>query len=138
MKTFTVISIFLILCLFFPQAAFSQEFSSLDNDLETLENLIINTLSSTREQQILVDDLRKNLDESAVIIENYGNIITGQENLLVELREQLNGMSETYRMQSALSARYERSSRFWRNFTFIAIPVAAFLGGGVVWAIMSK
>jgi hypothetical protein len=36
-------------------------------------------------------------------------------------------MSETYRKQSALSAKYEKSSRFWKTFTLIAVPAAAVL-----------
>jgi hypothetical protein len=44
-------------------------------------------------------------------------------------------MSETYRTQSALSAKYEESSRFWKIFTLIAVPAAALLSGGLVWAL---
>jgi hypothetical protein len=44
-------------------------------------------------------------------------------------------MSETYRKQSALSAKYEKSSRFWKTFTLVAIPVTALVSGGLVWAI---
>jgi hypothetical protein len=43
-------------------------------------------------------------------------------------------MSETYKMQSALSQKYAQSSKFWRTFTLIAIPVTAIISGGVVWA----
>jgi hypothetical protein len=55
--------------------------------------------------------------------------------LLRDLQTHLDAMSETYRKQSALSARYERSSRFWRTFTLIAVPAVALLGGGLVWAL---
>jgi hypothetical protein len=44
-------------------------------------------------------------------------------------------MSEIYMTQSALSARYEKKSRFWRTFTLIAVPSAALLSGGLVWAL---
>jgi hypothetical protein len=36
--------------------------------------------------------------------------------------------------QSDLSAKYEKSSKFWRTFTLIAVPVAALLSGGIVLA----
>jgi len=117
------------------QAAFAQDFSSIDNDLQTLESLINDTLTNTQEQQKLLEGLKKNLDESGNLIANYSNIITEQENLLASLREQLDGMYETYRKQSALSARYAQSSKFWQTFTIIAIPVTALISGVVVWAI---
>jgi hypothetical protein len=60
-------------------------------------------------------------------------VITEQENLLATLHEQLNAMSETYKMQSQLSARYAQSSKFWRIFTLIAILVTAAISGSVVW-----
>ena len=117
-------------------AALSTLFSSIDSDLQQLENLIQDTLLNTQEQQKLLDDLRKNLEESGNLLENYESIINGQEILLSNLQEQLNEMSETYRKQSALSGKYERSSKFWRNFTLIAVPTAAVISGGIVWAVM--
>jgi len=101
-----------------------------------LENLIINTLSNTEEQQKLLEDLRKSLDESGNLISSYETIITGQENLLQTLQTRLNEMSEIYRTQSSLSAKYEKSSKFWKTFTLIGIPAAALLSGGIVWALM--
>jgi hypothetical protein len=47
-------------------------------------------------------------------------------------------MSETYRKQAALSAKYERSSKFWKTFTLIAVPAAALISGGVVFGVMRK
>jgi hypothetical protein len=47
-------------------------------------------------------------------------------------------MSETYRKQSALSAKYERSSKFWRTFTLIGVPVIALISGGVVFGVMRR
>jgi hypothetical protein len=44
-------------------------------------------------------------------------------------------MSEVYRKQSSLLARYEKNSKFWRTFTLIAVPTAALLSGGVVYAV---
>jgi uncharacterized membrane protein YccC len=116
--------------------AFSQDFSSLDQDLALLENLIQDTIANTQEQQKLLQDLRQNLEDSGILIADYETIITEQENLLANLRTQLNEMSETYRMQSALSARYAKSSGFWRTFTLIAIPATAIISGTLVW--MSK
>jgi chromosome segregation ATPase len=110
-------------------------FSSLDRDLSELENLIQDTLKNSEEQQKQLEDLRKNLTESGELIGNYESIIAGQENLLKDLQTRLSEMSETYRMQSALSARYERSLRFWKTFTLIAVPSAALLSGSLVWAL---
>jgi hypothetical protein len=53
--------------------------------------------------------------------------------LLRDLQTQLDELSEIYRKQSALSAKYEKNSRFWRTFTLIAVPTAALLSGGLVW-----
>jgi len=138
--TFSKTSIKIFVCCFFcclllPQAVFSQDFSSLDKDLQQLENLINDTIINTQEQQKLLDSLRENLNESETLIADYENIILEQENLLKELRFQLNEMSETYKMQSALSARYARNSKFWRTFTIIAIPVTAALSGVIAWAV---
>ena len=118
----------------FSPAAFSQDFSSIDTDLQTLENLIADTIANTQEQQKLLDDLRANLIESGNLIAGYETIIQEQENLLKDLRLRLNEMSETYKMQSALSARYAKNSKFWRTFTLIAIPTTALISGGLVWA----
>ena len=131
-----LVAVFFGLLFFFllPQAALSQDFSSLDRDLELLEDLIKDTLANTTEQQKLLEDLRESLSESGNLIANYESIITGQENLLRELQTQLNEMSETYRMQSSLSARSGERLKFWRNTTIIGIPAAALLSGIVVWA----
>jgi septal ring factor EnvC (AmiA/AmiB activator) len=129
-----------VMCFIFfslsSQDASAQDFSSIDNDLALLENLINDTLSNTQEQQKLLEDLKQNLNESDALISSYENTITEQEKLLANLREQLNAMYETYRKQSALSARYEKNSKFWKTFTLIAIPVTAVISGGVVWAVV--
>jgi len=119
-----------------PQAVYAQDFSSINQDLNQLELLIQDTLNNTEEQQRLLEDLKQNLTESGNIIDSYGSTIQEQENLLLTLREQLNEMSETYRKQSQLSAKYEESSRFWKTFTLIAIPVTALISGTIVWLVM--
>jgi len=116
------------------QAAFAQGFSSLDSDLQALENLILDTIINTEEQQRLLLDLRQNLNESGTLIASYENIIAGQEILLKDLRQQLTELSETFRMQSSLSARYEQRLKFWRTFTLVGIPTVALISGGIVWA----
>ena len=135
MKIFIVLGLCFFFCPLFSQAAYSQDFSSIDRDLDQLENLIADTLRNTEEQQKLLEDLQQNLSESGNLIENYESIIIRQEELLANLQKQLNEMSETYRKQSALSARYAQNSKFWRTFTIIAIPVTALLSGGIVWAV---
>jgi len=135
MKQFIAFALFFIFFSLSSPVAFAQDFSSIDNDLQTLEDLINDTLTNTQEQQKLLEDLRKNLDESGNLIANYSIIITEQEKLLANLREQLSEMYETYRKQSALSARYAQNSKFWKTFTIIAIPVTALISGVVVWAV---
>jgi chromosome segregation ATPase len=119
--------------LLLPQAAFSQDFSSLDRDLSALESLIQDTLESSEAQQKQLIDLQKNLAESGELLGNYENIIAERESLLRDLQTRLAEMSETYRKQSALSAKYEKSSRFWKTFTLIAVPTL--LSGGLVFAL---
>jgi hypothetical protein len=118
----------------FSPVVYSQDFSSIDNDLQTLEALINDTIANTEEQQKLLDSLKENLSESGNLIASYENIIQEQEKLLANLQLRLTEMSETYKMQSALSAKYARTSKFWRTFTLIAIPVTAAISGTVVWA----
>ena len=122
-----------VCCLLFSPELYSQEFSSIDKDLDQLESLIAATLLNTEEQQKLLENLQRNLTESGSLIENYENITNRQELLLEDLQARLNEMSETYRKQSALSEKYAKSSKFWRTFTLIAIPAAAALSGGLVW-----
>ena len=134
MKNLTVFALLFFCFLLSSPVAYSQDFSSIDSDLQQLESLINDTIASTQEQQKLLDDLKENLSESGNLIADYENIIQEQEKLLANLQLRLNEMSETYRMQSALSARYARSSKFWRTFTIVAIPVTAVISGTVVWA----
>jgi septal ring factor EnvC (AmiA/AmiB activator) len=134
MKKYSAFVLLFLLFLLLSQAVYSQDFSSIDLDLAQLEDLINDTIANTREQQKLLEDLKKNLSESAELIANYSNIIQEQENLLANLRKQLTAMSETYKMQSQLSAKYARNSKFWRTFTLVAIPVTALVSGTIVWA----
>jgi septal ring factor EnvC (AmiA/AmiB activator) len=133
--SFFAIALFCILSSLFSPALFSQDFSSIERDLSELESLITDTLANSEEQQKQLDALRKNLAESGELIGNYESIIAERENLLKDLQARLNEMSETYRTQSALSAKYERSSKFWKTFTLIAVPTAAIISGGLVWAL---
>ena len=116
-------------------ALYSQDFSSIDQDLAQLESLINDSIANTQEQQKQLEDLKKNLTASANLIDNYETTIKEQEKLLADLRKQLTAMSETYKTQSALSARYAQSSKFWKTFTIVAIPVTAVISGGIVWAV---
>jgi len=109
----------------------AQDFTGIDRDMDQLEVLINDTLKNTEEQQKLLDDLKANLNMSGELINSYEIIIQEQERSLGDLREQLTRMSETYKTQSTLSAKYERSSKFWKNFTLAAVPIAAVLGA---WA----
>jgi len=131
-----------VICFFFfllsSPALYSQDFSSIDQDLAQLESLINDSLANTQEQQKQLEDLKKNLNASAELIANYENTIKEQEKLLSDLRKQLTAMSETYKMQSALSARYEKNSKFWKTFTIVAILVTAVISGVVVWAVVSR
>ena len=137
MKFFITLKLVLVLVFFcsspFSQAAWSQQFSSIDTDLQTLENLIRDTIANTEEQQRLLEDLKANLNESGNLIAGYEKTIQEQETLLANLRSRLNEMSETYKTQSLLSAKYARSSKFWRTFTIIAIPATAVISGSIVW-----
>jgi len=134
MKNLTAFALLFFCFSLSSPVAYSQDFSSIDSDLQTLESLINDTIANTEEQQKLLDDLRANLNESGNLIAGYENIIQEQEKLLANLQARLNEMSETYRTQSLLSARYARSSKFWRTFTIVAIPVTAVISGTVVWA----
>jgi paraquat-inducible protein B len=109
---FAVSVLFCFGFLLFLPALWSQEFTTIDRDLDRLENLIADTLRNTEEQQKLLEDLQKNLSESGNLIENYSSIIDGQERLLADLQVRLNEMSETYRRQSALLAKSEKNQGF--------------------------
>jgi hypothetical protein len=69
-----------------------------------------------------VGRLQRNLAGSGELIRSYERVIQERESLLRDLQTRLTEMSGIYRTRSALSARYERSSRFWRTFTLAAVP----------------
>jgi septal ring factor EnvC (AmiA/AmiB activator) len=126
-------AIFYCTCsLLFSPALYSQEpppaFTSIDSDLLQLENLINDTLSSMETQQQQLDGLRRNLSESETLIASYETITAAQEQSLKDLQARLAAMSETYKTQSALSAQYAKSSKFWKVCTLIAVPAAALAG----------
>jgi hypothetical protein len=131
----SAIAFLLAWSLLLPPGLSCQDFSSLDKDLLQLESLIHDTLENSEAQRQQLEDLQKNLAESGELLKSYEGIIAGQESLLRDLQGRLSAMSETYRKQSELSARYEQSSKFWKRFTLAAVPVAALLGGVLVWAI---
>jgi hypothetical protein len=83
----------------------------------------------------LWEDLQQNLTESGALLRTYESIIQERENLLKDLQTRLSEMSAIYKTQSDLSAKYEKRSKFWRTFTLIAVPSAALLSGGLVWAV---
>ena len=73
MKKYSAFVLFFLLLLALPQAVFSQDFSSIDLDLAQLEDLINDTIANTREQQKLLEDLKRNLDESGILIASDGS-----------------------------------------------------------------
>jgi flagellar motility protein MotE (MotC chaperone) len=75
-KSSAAIALFCASFLLFSQAAYSQEFSAIDQDLAQLEDLIKNTITNTEEQQKLLEDLRQSLNESGSLIESYEQIMT--------------------------------------------------------------
>ena len=132
---FTAAVILFIFSYLSSPAVYSQDFSSIDQDLAQLESLINDSLANTQEQQKQLENLKQNLNASANLIASYENTIKEQETLLADLRKQLTAMSETYKTQSQLSARYAQSSKFWRTFTIVAIPVTAVISGVVGFAL---
>ena len=130
----TAVVLLFILSSLFSQAAYAQDFSSVDQDLQLLENLIKDTIANTEQQERLLHDLKTSLTESEILIADYESRIHNQEQLLMNLQAQLQAMSETYQMQSRLSTGYDQRLRFWRTFTLVGIPVTALISGLVVWA----
>jgi hypothetical protein len=91
--------------------------------------LIVDTLNSSEELNQQLADLSQVLSERELSIQE-------QEKLLTELRTQLNEMSVTYKTLTQYSKSLEASSRFWKNFTIIGIPVAAVISGLTVGLMM--
>ena len=109
----------------------SQEPPSIYDNLDKLESLLLDTLNNSEAQSRQLADLSKTLAENEQIMRE-------REHLLTDLRTQLTEMSETFRKQSLLSAKYERSSRFWKRFTLVGIPATAIISAVVVGAVMAK
>jgi septal ring factor EnvC (AmiA/AmiB activator) len=139
---------FLAIALFFllfspalPQVAFSQEpspdFAGIEQNLSELESLIADTMNNNETLTRQLQALRQNLTEQEQLLTEREASMTAQEHLLKELRTGLTEMSEIYRVQSSLSAKYERSSRFWKTFSLIAVPAAAILSAGVTAAVLA-
>jgi septal ring factor EnvC (AmiA/AmiB activator) len=105
------------------------DFSSIDSNLEKLENLITDTLNNNETLTQQLEDLNQALSERE-------QSLYEQEQLLMELRTQFNEMSETYKTLSSLSKKYEASSRFWKTFTIIGIPAAVVISGLTVGLVM--
>ena len=114
--------------LLLPQVALPQDFSLMDNDLQLLEDLILDTIANTEEQQRLLDSLKTSLTESETLIADYESRIHNQELLLQNLQAQLQAMSETYQMQSRLSTGYDQRLKFWRTFTLVGTRQPALAG----------
>ncbi|GHT61787.1 hypothetical protein FACS1894109_20560 [Spirochaetia bacterium] len=91
--------------------------------------MLLDTLSNSETQSRQLEDLNRTLTENEQILRE-------REQLLTDLRTQLTGMSETFQKQSDLSAKYEHSSRFWKRFTLIGIPVTAVISAGVTAALV--
>jgi septal ring factor EnvC (AmiA/AmiB activator) len=82
------------------------DFSSIDSNLEELENLITNTLNNS-------ETLMRQLEDLSLTLNERERLISEQENLLTELQKQLHEMSETYRTLSQYSKSLEAKSKFW-------------------------
>jgi cell shape-determining protein MreC len=125
------IPVFLCLSQVLSAEQSSPDFASVLSNLDTLENLILDTLSNNEELTKQLRDLRANLNERETLLDR-------QENSLTTLRQQLHEMSQIYRERSALSEKYERSSKFWKTFTLVGIPAAALLSGLTVGLVIAR
>jgi len=115
----------------------SPDFIGIEQNLSELERLIEDTLNESEAQMRQLQDLKANLSEQETLLSEREASMIEQERLLGELREQLSEMSRIYKEQSDLSGKYERRSRFWRNFTLIGIPAAVVISGGITALIMA-
>jgi septal ring factor EnvC (AmiA/AmiB activator) len=122
-------AVFCLLLLSLSLPLCSQEPPSIYDNLDKLESLLLDTLSNSEAQSRQLADLSKTLAENEQTMSEH-------EHLLADLRTQLTEMSETFRKQSVLSAKYERSSRFWKGFTLVGIPVTAVISAIVVIGVM--
>jgi chromosome segregation ATPase len=138
----------MVFCAVLPQVLCSQDasdsyrlssgqtdFSTIDSQLEELESLINDTIACNEALEKQLQDLKENLAKQEQISFERGNSIAGQDGLLKKLRSELGEMSETYKAQSDLSAKYEKSSRFWKIFTLLGIPLAILFSSGITAAL---
>jgi septal ring factor EnvC (AmiA/AmiB activator) len=146
-KPFPAIALCFLLSLpALPPAAFSQElppqpspdFAGIEQNLSALESLIADTLNNNEALTRQLRDLKANLQTQEALLNEREASMTAQEHLLKELRSDLTEMSEIYKEQSDLSKSYERSSRFWKTFSLIAVPATALLSGSLTALILSR
>jgi septal ring factor EnvC (AmiA/AmiB activator) len=138
----------MVFCVALPQVLCSQDasdsyqlsseqtgFSTIDSQLEELESLINDTITCNETLEKQLQDLKENLTRQEQISFEKENSIAGQDGLLRKLRGELGEMSETYKAQSDLSAKYVKSSRFWKVFTLVGIPLAILFSSGITAAL---
>jgi hypothetical protein len=102
-------------------------FSNIDQAL----NLMSDSMNNEEAVILQLEELKRNSIEQEQILNEKEASIAEQERLLLELRQRLEGMSQIYREQSILYEKSAASSRFWKRFSLIALPVAALLSGGI-------
>ena len=78
-------ALFFFLFLVLSQEAYSQDFSSIEQDLTQLEILIADTLANTEEQQRLLADLNQNLINSETLISKLRDNNTRARELALDL-----------------------------------------------------
>ncbi|MCL2443101.1 MAG: hypothetical protein FWD13_06490 [Treponema sp.] len=100
------------------------------------EDLIDSMINNKQELQKLIEALRSNLHDSGNKDTACEAIITEQENILENLHNQLNIMSETYKKQKILLARYKQKSNFWKIFALIGIPITAVIIGFIFFSVI--
>jgi len=123
-----------------PPALRSQEaspFSPINDNLKTLEALILDTLTSSETLTQQLAELKTNLSEQERLLSERETSILRQENLLNGLQRRLDEMSQLYGAQLTLSRQYESSSRFWKVFTLAGIPAAILLSAGITALLMA-
>ena len=104
-KSITCAAFCFLLSSLSPPAAPSQDFSSIDSDLQQLQNLITDTLRNTEAHETLLQTLKQNLEESGQLIENYETTIAEQEKLLKDLQKHLDELSAIYKKQAKAVSR---------------------------------
>jgi hypothetical protein len=124
-------AVFCLILLLLSSPLYSQEQPSIYDNLDRLEDLLLDTLNNSEAQSRQLEDLNRTLAENEQIMHE-------REQLLTDLRTQLTEMSETFKKQSELSAKLERSSKFWKTFTLVGIPVTAVISAGIAALILTR